>query len=116
MNLDSSLEVEITEGKIAIIRDFIINFNEITITFENSCTGHKKTLTFSRVIGLTMEAHCGEEHDSNMGIGGYETLIGISVLNPQNPKKPYYYEMLTDDYIFGITCFNLASLCTGVKT
>ena len=42
MKWDSSLEDGITEGKIAIIRDFINSFNEIIITFENICTEQKK--------------------------------------------------------------------------
>ena len=107
MTFHYSLEEQITEGTVQIIRDFRVIFDRIAITFENIATEQTKILHFSRVIGLSIEALCGVDYENDMDIMAYRTLIGLTV---DKLEKLYVYEMIIDDYIVHIKCLNPASL------
>ena len=104
---DDSLENKITEGKVSIIRSFEVGFDKIAILFENSHTGVKKTLNFSRVIDLSIKADCGVDYHDDMDIMVYRTLIGFHFTTSE---KTYIYEMIICDYVIHITSLKPVSL------
>ena len=107
MPYDYSLEEQIIEGKVQVIRDFRVDFDKIAINFENTVTGQKKTLNFSRVISLSVEAIFGADYEDDMDRMAYRTLLGFGV---EKSEKLYIYEMMIDDYVIRIESLNPASL------
>ena len=108
---DDSLESKITEGSVSIIRSFEVDFDKIAILFENSHTGAKKALNFSRVIDLSIKADCGVDYHDDMDIMAYRTLIGFHFTTS---GKTYMYEMIICDYVIHITSLKPVSLSTVV--
>jgi len=97
MAADYSLESKITEGKIAIVRNITVDFEQIRITFENISTKERKELIFEKVIEFSMKADCGINYDPDMDIMAYRTLIGFG---RERLGTIYEYVMKTDDYEF----------------
>ena len=111
MDWDYSIEGKITEGKVAIIRAFEVSFDKIKIIFENSCTGRKKMLNFSRVISLSIEADFGVDYDDDMDIMAYRALIGFGF---KKTEKAYIYAMKIDDYELVIKSLTPVSIDAAV--
>jgi len=106
----NTLEEQITEGKVQKIRDVKVNFNEITIIFENVNTRIIKELRFNRVINFTMTADCGNDYIDDMDIMEYRTLIGIE---HEMSGGMNFYELIIDDYRVTIKCLSPAILTSA---
>jgi len=95
MPQDFSYEHIITEGKMQIIRKFTLDFDKISIVFENSATGQQKQLNFRRVISLSMLADFFDDSDNAIDIMTHRTLIGFSF---EKVGVIYDYTIKVDDY------------------
>ena len=110
---DFSFENTITDGIVQIIRSFTLDFDKITILFENCNTKMQKELKFSRVISLTMLAVVLDDYDSDMDIMAYRTLIGFSYEKAiEKIGTVYTYVLVIDDYEIVIKSLNFVELAT----
>ena len=107
MARDYTYEEKITDGKIAIIRNFTVDFDKITITFENAATKLRKELRFSRVIRLSMLADFYDDYGDDMDIMAYRTLIGFDF---EKENDVYTYGIKIDDYEIIIESLNFITL------
>jgi len=110
MTQDFSFEDKITDGKVQIIRSFILDFDKIHIVFENSFTGHQKQLSFSKVISFSMLADFYDNYDSDMDNMAHRTLIGFSYVETKNT---YEYCLKVDDYEITIKSLSFVDLTNG---
>jgi hypothetical protein len=102
-----SYEEKITNGKVAIVREFTVNFDRITVIFENIITKLKKELNFSRVTKLSIQADCHDDYDDSMDMMAYRTLMGFDF---EKVKDIYIYTMKIDDYEIIIESLNFITL------
>jgi len=108
MTHDYSFEDTLTDGEVQIIRSFILDFDKIHIVFENSFTGQKKQLNFSKVISLSMVADLYDDYDDDMDNMAYRTLIGFSFY--EKTKNIYSFCLKIDDYEISIESLNFVDL------
>jgi len=94
-----SLDAEITDGKIAKIVSFLVEFDKIEVVFENMVTGLQKRLLFTRVLRHICTADfyddLASEWDADMENMAYRTLIGLDYTIDNHI---YTYCMKIDDY------------------
>ena len=106
MAQDFSYEHIITDGNVQIIRKFTLNFDKITIVFENEFTGQQKQLNFRRVVSLSMLADFFDDYMDRMA---YRTLIGFSF---EKIGDIYGYVIKVDDYEIVIKSLDFIELTT----
>ena len=93
MARDFSFEKNITDGYVQVVREFVVDFDRITILFENAYTEKQKSLYFTKVISLTMEKD--EYIFPNDYSSSYQTLIGFDFEKNENI---YTYCIKIDEY------------------
>ena len=104
MARDFSFEKNITDGYVQVVREFVLDFDSITILFENAYTKEQKSLHFTKVISLTMEK---DEYIFPDDYPSYQTLIGFDF---EQIGDIYTYCIKIDEYEIMIKSLDFVEL------